>query len=283
MTARPKLVARPGNEVLRLERICMRFGTREVLKGVDLSVKQGEVVVLIGASGSGKTSLLRCINLLNTPTSGRILIEGEQLFHLEPGGRSSRDDREVNRIRAKTGMVFQQFNLFPHMTALENVMEGPVIVKRQPKDKARAAALTLIGQMGLAGHEDKRPAQLSGGQQQRIAIARALAMNPTVMLFDEPTSALDPELVGEVLRAMVDLARSGMTMVIVTHELGFAFEIADRVVFIDEGLIAADGPPAEVLLHPTHPRLQAFVGRFHETAELLRPFLTTQSAKASIP
>ena len=276
-------VSRPGNEVLRLERVCMRFGDREVLRGVDLSVRQGEVVVLIGASGSGKTSLLRCVNLLNTPTSGRILIEGEQLFHLEPGERQHRDDREINRIRAKTGMVFQQFNLFPHMTALENVMEGPVIVKRQPKDEVHVAALKLIGQMGMAGHEGKRPAQLSGGQQQRIAIARALAMNPTVMLFDEPTSALDPELVGGVLKAIVELARSGMTMVIVTHELGFAFEIADRVVFIDQGLIAADGPPHDVLLHPTHPRLQAFVGRFHETAELLRPFLTAQATKVSTP
>jgi ABC-type polar amino acid transport system ATPase subunit len=259
-------------EILRLERICMRFGTKEVLRGVDLSVYQGEVVVLIGASGSGKTSLLRCINLLNVPTSGKISIEGETLFE-KPRTGADIPAREMNRIRSKTGMVFQQFNLFPHMTALENVMEGPLIVKKAPKEQTREGALKLIGQMGLMGHEQKRPAQLSGGQQQRIAIARALAMNPSVILFDEPTSALDPELVGEVLKVVVDLARSGMTMVIVTHELGFAFEIADRVVFLDEGLVAASGTPQEVLLHPEHPRLQAFVGRFHETAELLRPFL----------
>ncbi len=262
-------------DVLTLEQIRLRFGEREVLKGVDLTVKQGEVVVLIGASGSGKTSLLRCINLLNLPTSGRIVIGGESLFDVAPGQSSAKADTgsRVNRIRAKTGMVFQQFNLFPHMTALENVMEGPVIVKKRPKEEARYTALRLIDQMGLSGHEMKRPAQLSGGQQQRIAIARALAMHPSVMLFDEPTSALDPELVGEVLKVMIDLARSGMTMVVVTHELGFAFEIADRVVFIDQGLIAADGPPKDVLLRPEHPRLKTFVGRFHETADLLRPFL----------
>jgi polar amino acid transport system ATP-binding protein len=261
--------------VLRLDRICMRFGSREVLKGVDISVKEGEVVVLIGASGSGKTSLLRCINLLNTPSSGSITIDDEVLFHVEQDGQTQKEisKAEVNRIRSKTGMVFQSFNLFPHMTILENVMEGPVTVKKLPKDKVEETARGLLKQMGLEGHEDKRPAQMSGGQQQRVAIARALAMNPKVMLFDEPTSALDPELVGEVLKAMVALARSGMTMVVVTHELGFALEIADRVIFLDQGLVAADGSPKEVLLQPTHPRLKSFVGRFHETAELLRPFL----------
>jgi polar amino acid transport system ATP-binding protein len=170
-------------------------------------------------------------------------------------------------------MVFQQFNLFPHMTALQNVMEGPITVKKEARAEAETRAQALLTQMGLADHAGKPPAQLSGGQQQRVAIARALAMEPTVMLFDEPTSALDPELVGEVLKAMLELARSGMTMVVVTHELGFAFEIADRVIFMDEGQIVADGPPLEVLLRPVAPRLKAFVGRFHESADMLRPFI----------
>ena len=269
------MTVQSSKEILRLERICLRFGAREVIRGVDLTVREGEVVVLIGASGSGKTSLLRCVNLLNTPSSGRIVIDDDVLFHVEneQQGVSSVNNAEVNRIRAKTGMVFQQFNLFPHMTALENVMEGPVIVKREKRGEVEKNARALLCQMGLEGHEQKRPSQLSGGQQQRVAIARALAMHPKVMLFDEPTSALDPELVGEVLKAMVALARSGMTMVVVTHELGFAFEIADRVVFLDEGLVAADGPPQDVLLNPSHPRLKGFVNRFHETAEMLRPFL----------
>jgi len=176
-------------------------------------------------------------------------------------------------------MVFQQFNLFPHMTALENVMEGPVIVKKEPKDQVRQTALKLLDVMGLAQHVEKYPRQLSGGQQQRVAIARAMAMQPKVMLFDEPTSALDPELVGEVMKAMVELAKSGMTMVIVTHELGFAFEVADRVVFLDQGLVAEQGPPSKVLLHPEHPRLKTFVGRFHESADLLRPFLEAREAE----
>jgi ABC-type polar amino acid transport system ATPase subunit len=267
--------------VLRLDRICLKFADKKVLKGVDLQVQEGEVVVLIGASGSGKTSLLRCINLLNTPTSGGIVIDDEVIFHVEANGQGSAGiaATEVNRIRAKTGMVFQQFNLFPHMTALGNVMEGPVTVKREPKDKVRTEALRLLDLMGLSQHVEKYPRQLSGGQQQRVAIARAMAMQPKVMLFDEPTSALDPELVGEVMKAMVELARSGMTMVIVTHELGFAFEIADRVVFLDEGLIAEEGPPNEILLHPTHPRLKSFVGRFHESADLLRPFLEAREAQ----
>ena len=270
--------ATPASEslpVLGLSGVRLRFGHREVIRGVDLTVRVGQVVVLIGASGSGKTSLLRCINLLNRPFAGRIEIDGERIFDQDERGvdRLRLRYREVNRIRAKTGMVFQQFNLFPHMTALENVMEGPVIVKRMPKAEAERHARALLAQMGLETHVDKRPSQLSGGQQQRVAIARGLAMSPKVMLFDEPTSALDPELVGEVLKAMVALARSGMTMVVVTHELGFAFEIADRVVFLDEGRIVADGTPSDVLLRPTHPRLQSFVARFHESADMLRPFL----------
>ncbi|MBZ9678531.1 amino acid ABC transporter ATP-binding protein [Mesorhizobium sp. ES1-1] len=266
--------------VLRLDGICLKFGDKRVLNGIDLSVIEGEVVVLIGASGSGKTSLLRCINLLNTPTSGSIVIGDEVLFNRKADGKAGSDipNQEVNRIRSKTGMVFQQFNLFPHMTALENVMEGPVVVKKEPKEQVRQTALRLLDLMGLAQHVEKYPRQLSGGQQQRVAIARAMAMQPKVMLFDEPTSALDPELVGEVMKAMVDLAKSGMTMVIVTHELGFAFEVADRVVFLDQGVVAEQGPPSKVLLHPEHPRLKSFVGRFHESADLLRPFLEAREA-----
>jgi len=266
--------------VLRLDGICLKFGDKRVLNGIDLSVVEGEVVVLIGASGSGKTSLLRCINLLNVPTSGSIVIDDETLFNRQADGKGAQiPAQEVNRIRSKTGMVFQQFNLFPHMTALENVMEGPVIVKKEPKDQVRQTALKLLDVMGLAQHVEKYPRQLSGGQQQRVAIARAMAMQPKVMLFDEPTSALDPELVGEVMKAMVELAKSGMTMVIVTHELGFAFEVADRVVFLDQGLVAEQGPPSKVLLHPEHPRLKTFVGRFHESADLLRPFLEAREAE----
>jgi polar amino acid transport system ATP-binding protein len=265
--------------ILTLENIHKRFGPRHVLNGVDLTVQTGEVVVVIGASGSGKTSLLRCINLLNVPDQGRIVIDGEDIFHVDEAGRDRLRLKAaaVNKIRAKTGMVFQQFNLFPHMTALQNVMEGPVTVKGVAPAEAASRGRELLAQIGLAEHAAKHPAQLSGGQQQRVAIARALAMSPKVMLFDEPTSALDPELVGEVLKAMLELARSGMTMVVVTHELGFAFEIADRVIFIDEGRIAADGPPQQVLLKPEHPRLMAFVNRFHESARLLRPFLEAEA------
>ncbi|PSJ55993.1 amino acid ABC transporter ATP-binding protein [Kumtagia ephedrae] len=274
--------ATPGKEVLRLERICLDFGNRSVLRGIDLTVQEGEVVVLIGASGSGKTSLLRCINLLNTPTSGSIVIDDDVIFQQQAGGAARAiSNQEVNRIRSKTGMVFQQFNLFPHMTALQNIMEGPVTVKKEAADPVRRKAMDLLRMMGLEQHAEKYPRQLSGGQQQRVAIARAMAMQPKVMLFDEPTSALDPELVGEVMKAMVELARSGMTMVIVTHELGFAFEIADRVVFLDEGLVAEQGPPQEILLHPRHERLKSFVGRFHESADMLRPFLEAKHAETA--
>jgi ABC-type polar amino acid transport system ATPase subunit len=284
MTSHPTLLTLQdgdtANEVLRLDRVCLDFGTRRVLHGVNLSVTEGEVVVLIGASGSGKTSLLRCINLLNIPTSGRITIDNDRIFHREADGHGGQDvaKQEVNRIRSKTGMVFQQFNLFPHMTALQNIMEGPVTVKKQAAGAVREKAMQLLKTMGLEQHADKYPRQLSGGQQQRVAIARAMAMQPKVMLFDEPTSALDPELVGEVMKAMVELAKSGMTMVIVTHELGFAFEIADRVVFLDQGLVAEEGPPQQILLHPKHERLKAFVGRFHESADMLRPFLEAMHA-----
>lgn len=269
------------SDFLTLDNICLKYGAKQVLFGVDLAVAEGEVVVLIGSSGSGKTSLLRCINLLNGPCNGSIVIDGDVLFQADEdsGTRLEIPQAEVNRIRAKTGMVFQQFNLFPHMTAIENIMEGPVTVKKQDRKQARARAEELLGAMGLAEHGNKYPRQLSGGQQQRVAIARGMAMDPKVMLFDEPTSALDPELVGEVMKAMESLAETGMTMVIVTHEIGFAYEVADRVVFLDEGIIAEQGPPSEVLLHPKHPRLKSFVERFHDSADLLRPFLEAKQAE----
>ncbi len=281
MTEKPTVkTAAAGAPVLKLEKVTLEYHALQVLKGVDLDVAEGEVVVLIGASGSDKTSLLRCVNLLNTPNSGRITIDNEAIFAVDEDRRpiGAISKQEVNRIRSKTGMVFQQFNLFPHMTALQNVMEGPVIVKKEKPAAVREKALHLLTLMGLEEHADKFPRQLSGGQQQRVAIARAMAMQPKVMLFDEPTSALDPELVGEVMKAMVDLAKSGMTMVIVTHELGFAFEIADRVVFLDQGLVVEQGPPQEVLLRPRNDRLKSFVGRFHESADLLRPFLEAKYA-----
>jgi polar amino acid transport system ATP-binding protein len=263
--------------VLSIEHLRLFYGNRPILRDIDLAVQPGEVLVLLGASGSGKTSLLRSINLLATPRSGRITIGGEAIFDRAPDGqdRLRLGQAEIARIRARTGMVFQQFNLFPHMSVLRNVMESPVVVGGVPREKAEAQARALLRSLDLEAHAHSRPAQLSGGQQQRVAIARALAMQPAVMLFDEPTSALDPELVGEVLRAMVALARSGMTMVIVTHELGLAFEIADRVVFLDGGTIIADGPPAQILLAPAHDRVASFVARFHESIDMLKPFLET--------
>jgi len=261
--------------ILTIEKLNLRYGNRHVLRDVDLSVRQGEVVVLLGASGSGKTSLLRSINLLASPHSGRITIGGEPIFDRSGNGldRLRLSAKQIERIRARTGMVFQHFNLFPHMSVLRNVTEAPVLVGGVPPNKAEEDARGLLRQLGLETHAHQRPSQLSGGQQQRVAIARALAMKPQLMLFDEPTSALDPELVGDVLRAIVALARSGMTMVIVTHELGLAFEIADRVVFLESGEIAASGPPAEILLSPTHPRVASFVARFHESNDMLKPFL----------
>jgi polar amino acid transport system ATP-binding protein len=238
------------------------FGALSVLKGVSLRVGRGSVVALIGPSGSGKSTLLRCINLLEEPDRGQIRVGGDSLSFGDRGG-SRPGDRVLAAFRARTGMVFQHFNLFPHMTVLANVTSGPVIVKRMARRAAEEIGLGLLAKVGLADKAGAYPSHLSGGQRQRVAIARALAMSPAVLLLDEVTSALDPELVGEVLAVIAELAREGMTMVIVTHEIAFAHEVADRVAFISDGVIAESGPPAQVLEHPENPRTRAFLARFH--------------------
>jgi polar amino acid transport system ATP-binding protein len=246
--------------IVSLVDIRKSFGTFQALRGVSLDVMAGEVVCIIGASGSGKTTLLRCINQLAEPDSGAIWVDGELAGHRIEGRRLHRlSEAAIARQRRATGMVFQRFNLFPHLTALENVIEGPVQVLKRPRAEAVAEAAALLARVGLADKAASYPAQLSGGQQQRVAIARALAMKPRVMLFDEPTSALDPELVGEVLAVMRELAASGITMIVVTHELAFAREVADRVVFMDGGAILEQGTPEEVLGAPREKRTQAFL------------------------
>jgi polar amino acid transport system ATP-binding protein len=246
--------------LVAIRSVSKNFGEFQALNRVSLDVGAGEVLCLIGASGSGKTTLLRCINQLTSIDSGGIWLDGELLGVREEGGRLHRlTERQIARQRLKTGMVFQRFNLFPHKTALENITEGPVQVQGRKPDDARAEAMELLGRVGLVAKADAYPSQLSGGQQQRVAIARALAMKPMLMLFDEPTSALDPELVGEVLTVMKELARSGMTMMVVTHELGFAREVADTVVYMDHGAIVESGPAAEVLGKPREVRTQSFL------------------------
>jgi polar amino acid transport system ATP-binding protein len=236
------------------------FGSHRVLEGVDLDVAAGEVVVMLGPSGSGKSTLLRCLNHLERPDAGFVRIDGELIGYRYSGGRLHElRPKAITRQRARIGMVFQQFNLFPHKTVLANLIEAPIAVGGLKNDEAIAQAHDLLRKVGLSDKTDAYPRHLSGGQQQRVAIARALAMRPELMLFDEPTSALDPELVGEVLSVMRDLARSGMTMIVVTHEIGFAREVADHVVFLDQGRIVESGPPAEVLLNPRHERAQAFL------------------------
>lgn len=236
------------------------FGSNQVLRGIDLTVSKGEVLCLLGPSGSGKSTFLRCINHLEIIDGGRLYVDGELMGFQEHGGRLHEMKLSaIAKQRAEIGMVFQRFNLFPHLTALENVIEAPVGVRGTAKAEATARALKLLEQVGLADKADHFPAQLSGGQQQRVAIARALAMEPKLMLFDEPTSALDPELVGDVLDVMRKLAESGMTMIVVTHEIGFAREVADRVVFMDGGVVVEQGTPAQVIDNPQNERTRAFI------------------------
>jgi polar amino acid transport system ATP-binding protein len=258
-----------GAPLVRAHNVTKAFHGHEVLKGIDMDVDAGEVVCLLGPSGSGKTTFLRCVNQLESIDGGRIWVDGELMGYAVRSGRLHRlRDAEIAAQRREIGMVFQRFNLFPHMTAVENVMEGPVQVKGVKRAAARAAALELLERVGLAEKARSYPAQLSGGQQQRVAIARALAMSPKLMLFDEPTSALDPELVGEVLGVMRELADGGMTMIVVTHEMAFAREAADRVVFMDDGAVVEAGPPSQVIDAPQHARTQAFLRRMRREHHL---------------
>lgn len=238
--------------MISVKNLNKKFGNLHVLKDITINIKKGEVVVIIGPSGSGKSTFLRCLNRLEEPTSGDIIFEGISI---------TEDKNDINRIRQKMGMVFQQFNLFPHMTVLENLTIAPVKLKKMSKVDAEKVALKLLGRVGLKEKANSYPNQLSGGQKQRIAIARALAMSPDVILFDEPTSALDPEMVGEVLDVMKQLASEGMTMAVVTHEMGFAKEVGTRVIFMDDGRIIEQGTPKEVFLRPKHPRTRDFLNK----------------------
>ncbi|GGB33885.1 histidine/lysine/arginine/ornithine ABC transporter ATP-binding protein HisP [Tistrella bauzanensis] len=251
---------------LEVERLHKRFGDLEVVKGVSLQAAEGDVISIIGSSGSGKSTFLRCINMLEMPDAGEVRVDGEPI-RLKPrrgGGMEPQDPRQLDRIRARLGMVFQSFNLWPHLTVLENLTEAPIHVLRRPRAEAVDTARKLLDKVGIGDKRDHYPAELSGGQQQRAAIARALAMDPRVMLFDEPTSALDPELVGEVLRVIRGLAEEGRTMLIVTHEMGFAREVSSRVAFFDQGVIAEDGPPSQVFENPVSDRCRQFLAsRLH--------------------
>jgi polar amino acid transport system ATP-binding protein len=248
--------------MVKAEGVHKRFGRLEVLKGISLQVAPGQVMCILGPSGSGKTTFIRCINHLEKIDAGRLWVDGELVGYRQVGDTLHElPDREVARKRTEIGMVFQRFNLFGHMTALENVVEAPIRVKRTPKGVAVRSAKELLQRVGLEEKCDEYPSKLSGGQQQRVAIARALAMNPKLMLFDEPTSALDPELVGEVLDVMRTLAEIGMTMVVVTHEIGFAREVGDIAVFMDDGVVVESGPPREVLVNPRHERTQSFLSK----------------------
>ncbi|MGP3991847.1 amino acid ABC transporter ATP-binding protein [Streptomyces sp. 3N207] len=248
--------------IVRAEGVHKSYGSLEVLKGIDLAVAPGEVMCLVGPSGSGKSTFLRCINHLEAIDAGRLYVRGQLIGYEEHDGKIHElRETAVAKQRRGIGMVFQRFNLFPHMTALGNVMEGPVEVKKEPKDEARERARQLLGRVGLSDKADSYPSQLSGGQQQRVAIARALAMQPDLMLFDEPTSALDPELVGEVLDVMRGLADDGMTMIVVTHEMGFAREVGHSLVFMDGGVVVESGDPDVVLGAPRHERTQAFLSK----------------------
>jgi len=248
--------------LVEIHNVHKSYGGVEVLSGIDLTVQPGEVVALLGPSGSGKSTLLRTINHLESVDRGSVTVDGELIgYELRGEKLHELHEREILRRRTQIGIVFQNFNLFPHLTALENVTEAPLALKRLGRDDARELALGLLDRVGLADRADAYPRQLSGGQQQRVAIARALALKPKVLLFDEPTSALDPELVGEVLDVIRDLAQLGTTLIIVTHEIGFAREVADRVVFLDDGVVVEQGPPAEVLVAPKNPRTQEFLAK----------------------
>ena len=251
-----------GADMVRAESVHKSFGSLEVLKGVDLVVRPGEVCCVLGPSGSGKSTLLRCINHLEKIDAGRIFVDGDLVGYRQRGGKLYElREKEVAAQRRAIGMVFQRFNLFPHMTVLQNVMEAPVRVKRESRAETRDRAAALLDRVGLGDKVDGYPGQLSGGQQQRVAIARALAMRPKLMLFDEPTSALDPELVGEVLEVMRNLARDGMTMVVVTHEIGFAREVGDTLIFMDDGVVVEQGEPRQVLSDPRQERTKAFLSK----------------------
>jgi polar amino acid transport system ATP-binding protein len=248
--------------MVKAEQVCKSFGALEVLKGITLEVGKGQVLVMVGPSGSGKSTFLRCINHLEVVNAGRLYVDGELIGYRDRGNKLYEiSPRVAAKQRRDIGMVFQHFNLFPHRTALENLIEAPIHVKGVKKKEAEARAKDLLDQVGMAEKATAYPAQLSGGQQQRVAIARALAMNPKLMLFDEPTWALDPELVGEVLEVMKKLAAEGMTMVVVTHEMGFAREVANQLVFMDGGVVVESGPPREVLANPKHERTKAFLSK----------------------
>jgi polar amino acid transport system ATP-binding protein len=248
--------------MVKAEAVHKNFGRLEVLRGINLEVHPKEVMCIVGPSGSGKSTFLRCINHLEKIDAGRLSVDGELVGYRQKGDKLHElPDREICRKRSEIGTVFQSFNLFPHFTAIENVIEAPIRVKKEGRSAATARAKELLSRVGLSDKEKAYPRQLSGGQQQRLAIARALAMEPKLMLFDEPTSALDPELVGEVLDAMRDLAEEGMTMIVVTHEMGFAREVGDSIVFMDEGVIVESGRPRDVLLNPQHERTRAFLSK----------------------
>ncbi|HEV7268373.1 MAG TPA: amino acid ABC transporter ATP-binding protein [Falsiroseomonas sp.] len=248
------------DEVLRIEGLCKSFGALEVLSGIDLAVARGERIAILGSSGSGKSTLLRCVNFMEMPSAGRIVLDSQAV------GQETRNgvryaEKELIRLRTRIGMIFQSFNLFPHMTALQNVAEGPLSVLGLRRSEAEARAAQYLAKVGLTEKAGEYPSRLSGGQQQRVAIARALAMEPEMLLFDEPTSSLDPELVGEVLEVILDLSREGRTMLLVTHELGFAYHFATRVLFLHDGRILEQGTPEEVLRNPREERTRAFIGR----------------------
>jgi ABC-type polar amino acid transport system ATPase subunit len=250
----------PGEPLVRVQGLHKRFGPLHVLKGIDLEIRAGEKVSMIGPSGSGKTTLLRCINYIERPSEGHIYVNGRLIGEkIVDRGYAALEDRALARQRAEIGMVFQRFNLFPHLTVSQNIEIGPIKVLKTPPEEARATALQLLDKVGLAGKRDAYPEMLSGGQQQRVAIARALAMRPKLMLFDEATSGLDPELVGEVLNVMAQLAAEGMTMIIVTHEMQFAEDVSDRVIFMDDGAIVEEGLPSRLFTAPSHARTQAFL------------------------